>query len=277
MRYVPTVNDNSLTRGLTASAGLHFLMFLFLVFGLPRLIPPLPAHHEPVPFEIVTIAEITNTRIGDNEESKPPPAAAAPQPKPQPVPEPEKPKPVTPPKAEEPSLQKIMEGLKKAPKTPPKTKAPEEKPAPAKQTSLASVLKDVAKMKPTQPASNASATGDAKSTQSSMGQSFSSRLTITEEDALRRQIEQCWNPPIGARDAQSLVVEVMIDVNPDRTVANAEVVDKLRYASDPFFRAAADAAIRAVHNPKCNPLELSADKYEQWKRIDFTFDPRDML
>ncbi len=252
-------------------------MFLFMVFGLPRLIPPLPSHHEPVPFEIVTIAEITNTRIGDKEDSRPPPPAATPpQPKPQPAPEPEKPKPA-PPKPAEPKFEQIVEGLKK-PKPTPKPTPPADKPAREPQSSLSSVLKDVAKMRPTPPAPHSATTGDAKaSSQSSMGPSFSSRLTITEEDALRRQIEQCWNPPIGARDAQSLVVEVIIDVNPDRTVSNAEVVDKLRYASDPFFRAAADAAIRAVHNPRCNPLELAPDKYDQWKRIDFLFDPRDML
>jgi outer membrane biosynthesis protein TonB len=151
-----------------------------------------------------------------------------------------------------------------------------EKPAPPQQDLLASVLKNVAKMKPAEIGKST----DAKTTDQSganLGLSFSSRLTITEEDALRRQIEQCWNPPVGARDAQSLIVEVVIDVNPDRTVANADIVDKSRYASDPFFRAAADAAMRAVRNPKCSPLELAADKYEQWKRIDFTFDPRDML
>jgi hypothetical protein len=74
-----------------------------------------------------------------------------------------------------------------------------------------------------------------------------------------------------------LIVEVLIDVNQDRTVANADIVDKARYASDSFFRAAADAAVRAVRNPRCSPLILPADKYDQWKRIDFTFDPRDML
>jgi len=109
------------------------------------------------------------------------------------------------------------------------------------------------------------------------GPSFSDRLTISEEDALRRQVEQCWNPPVGARDAQNLIVEIIIDVNPDRTVADTEIVDKLSYASNPFFRAAADAAVRAVRNPKCNPLELVPENYDQWKRINFTFDPRDML
>jgi len=68
MRYVPTLNDDSLGNGLKLSATLHFLMFLFLYFGLPHLIPPLPSHHEPVPFEIVAIADITNVRVAENPE-----------------------------------------------------------------------------------------------------------------------------------------------------------------------------------------------------------------
>ena len=68
--------------------------------------------------------------------------------------------------------------------------------------------------------------------------------------------------PIGARDAQNLVVEVHIDVNPDRTVQSAEVVDKARMATDPFFRAAAESALRALYNPRCTPLELPAGKYD---------------
>jgi hypothetical protein len=83
--------------------------------------------------------------------------------------------------------------------------------------------------------------------------------------------------PIGAKDAQNLIVEIMIDVNPDRTVQHAEIVDQTRLATDTYFRAAAEAALRALKSPKCSPLELPADKYEEWKRIDFTFDPRDML
>ena len=82
---------------------------------------------------------------------------------------------------------------------------------------------------------------------------------------------------VHGRGSRRKLVEVTIDVNPDRTVANATVVDKSRYGSDPFFRAAADSAVRAVRNPRCSPLELPADKYDQWKHIDFTFDPRDML
>jgi len=274
MRYVPTVNDDSLKNGLSVSAALHLLMLLFLYFGLPHLIPPLPAHHEPIPFQIVTLADLTNTRVDEKpEEPKPPAPPPQPQPKAQPVPTPpqpqEKPQPPAPPQTQ-------AEALK--PKEIEKPK-PVEKAAP-KQDLLASVLKDVAKLKPAEQVKSPDTKSDVKTPAqpvASQAPSLSSRLTISEEDALRRQIEQCWSPPIGARDAQTLIVEVTIDVNPDRTVANADIVDKGRYGSDSFFRAAADAAVRAVRNPRCSPLELPADKYDQWKRIDFTFDPRDML
>jgi len=277
MRYTPTVNDDSLKNGLAVSAAFHFLLFLFLFFGLPHFLPPLPEHHEPVPFQIVTIADITNTRLKDDTEPKqqpaPPPQPAKAQPAPTPPTPVEKPQPPAPIKP--PDVQ--AEALK--PKVIDKPK-PVEKEQP-KQDLLASVLKDVAKLKqPPAPAVKAPDTKTDVKTPTpvaSQAPSLSNRLTISDEDALRRQIEQCWSPPIGARDAQSLVVEVLIDVNPDRTVASTDIVDKARYNTDSFFRAAADAAVRAVRNPHCNPLELPADKYDQWKRIDFNFDPRDML
>ncbi len=265
MRYVPTVNDESLRQGLTISTGLHFLMFLFMFFGLPRIITPLPSHHEPVPFDIVTIADITNVRIKDETaEAKPP---SPPESKPQP-----------PASAPSPAKEEALpEALLPKPMDKPKPPAPE-KPAAQQQDLLGSVLKNVAKLKPAEVTRETDQKTDGNAVAgANTGPALSSRLTITEEDALRRQISSCWNPPIGARDVQSLIVEILIDVNPDRTVANLEIVDKGRYGSDSFFRAAADAAVRAVRNPKCSPLELVPEKYEQWKRIDFTFDPRDML
>ena len=271
--YRTTLNDDNLKNGLALSGGLHLLLFLFLFFGLPHLVPPLPAHHEPVPFDIVTIADITNTRL-ENQEPQPPPPAEPPKPQPAP-PIQEKPQPPapTPPAPPQPQAEAIKPIEKPKPQEKPK---PVEQPKPQPDM-LASVLKDVSKLKqPPAPAETKTAT-NTNAPAATAGPSLSSRLSITEEDALRRQIEQCWNPPIGARDAQTLVVEVVINVNQDRTVADADVVDKSRYASDSFFRAAADAAMRAVRNPKCSPLLLPEDKYDQWKRIDFTFDPRDML
>ncbi|MDR3448669.1 MAG: energy transducer TonB [Alphaproteobacteria bacterium] len=280
--YQATVNDDGLKNGLAVSGAVHFVLFLFLYFGLPHLMPPLPSHHEPVPFEIVTLADLTNTRIKDEEQKPQPPA-------PPPKPEPEKPAPAPPqppqpvakpqppaPKPPEPKPEEKAEALKPVVKPKPK---PVEQPKP-QQDLLASVLKDVSKMKPVAPVVAPDVKSEVKTPApavASPAPSLSTRLTISDEDALRRQIEQCWNPPIGARDAQSLVVEVVIDVNADKTVANADIVDKGRYNTDSFFRAAADAAVRAVRNPRCSPLILPEGKFDQWKRIDFTFDPRDML
>jgi outer membrane biosynthesis protein TonB len=151
MRYVPTVNDDSLKNGLSVSAGMHILLFLFLYFGLPHLMPPLPEHHDPVSFQIVTVADLTNTRVKEEQEQKPPtPAPPQPQP-PKPVPAPTpppptpvaKPQPPAPPVPPEPKADALKPKIEDKPK-------PEEKPAP-QPDQLASVLKNVAKLKPVEP------------------------------------------------------------------------------------------------------------------------------
>ena len=102
-------------------------------------------------------------------------------------------------------------------------------------------------------------------------------LTISEVDLLRRQLEQCWSIPIGARDADNLAIDIFMVVNRDRTVHHAKIVDQGRYKRDPFYRAAADSALRAVHHPDCRPLDLPDQKYAMWKEIVITFDPKQMF
>ena len=104
-----------------------------------------------------------------------------------------------------------------------------------------------------------------------------SQLTASEIDLIRQQIERCWNVPAGARDAQDLDIEIKAVVNPDGTVQQATIVDGGRYASDPFFRAAADSAKRALLNPQCSPLLVPPDKYEAWHNLDLFFNPKDLL
>lgn len=103
------------------------------------------------------------------------------------------------------------------------------------------------------------------------------KMTISEQDSLRGQLEKCWNVPFGAKDVESTVVEVEIVVNPDRTVRSAKVVDQSRYNSDTFYRAVADSALRAVKSPSCSPLSLPEDKYELWKNTTVRFNPKDMF
>ena len=106
---------------------------------------------------------------------------------------------------------------------------------------------------------------------------LSDQLSISEQDMLRRQLGTCWNIMAGAKNAEDLAVEIRVVMNRDRTVNRASILDKGRYNQDRHFRAAADAAIRALNNPKCSPLRLPPDKYEQWKTFIISFDPRDML
>ena len=81
----------------------------------------------------------------------------------------------------------------------------------------------------------------------------------------------------GAQDSENTVVEVAVVVNPDRTVRSAKIVDQMRYNSDTFYRAAADSAVRALNNPRCTPLNLPPEKYDQWREMTIVFDPKEMF
>lgn len=102
-------------------------------------------------------------------------------------------------------------------------------------------------------------------------------LSISELDALKRQLSQCWSPPAGMKDAETMVVDLKVSLLPDGTVSEVNIVDMSRYQSDNQFKPAADAARRAVLNPACNPLKIPADKYEQLKSFTLKFDPREMF
>ena len=97
------------------------------------------------------------------------------------------------------------------------------------------------------------------------------KMTISEIDLLRQQLHSCLNLNVGVANLKEIKPVIFIEVNPDRTVKSAKVVNQERL-SDPSFRTAAEAAMRAVNNPDCSPLLLPEDKYDLWKEINFTFD-----
>lgn len=193
--------------------------------------------------------------------------APAPAPKPRPRPEPET-KPAPPPKPvqkaetpEKPKKQDPQQDFTRLLKTLEKTQpaAPEAKPQEKKDA-----LKDVLANLESPIRSKSDKPFDP-----------TLKLSVSEIDAVRRQIAQCWNVPAGAKNAEELVVELDLRMNPDGTVRDATIVDKLRMASDPVFRSAAESARRAVLS--CGALKLPLDKYESWKDITMTFNPRDIL
>lgn len=102
-------------------------------------------------------------------------------------------------------------------------------------------------------------------------------LTISEVDLVRQQIARCWNLPAGAKDADGLIVEIHTVMNPDGTVREARIIDQARMQGDALFRSAAESALRAVLNPRCSPLRLPPEKYDQWKSMTLNFNPKEMF
>src|SRR4051794_28849071 len=103
-------------------------------------------------------------------------------------------------------------------------------------------------------------------------------MTMDLQDALRSQIQECWNPPVGAPHPEELVVEFELHLKSDGSVAEPPQLSAQSAsvaAHDSFTRAAAEAARRAIYT--CQPYKLPADRYAQWQEITLNFDPRQMV
>ena len=99
-------------------------------------------------------------------------------------------------------------------------------------------------------------------------------LGLSELDRLRSHISSCWQPPIGAKGADQLKVDIQVKLEKDGSVKQAVIADRQRYGSDVLYRAAANSARRAVLD--CQPLPLPPEKYKYWKEFIFGFDPKFM-
>lgn len=98
-------------------------------------------------------------------------------------------------------------------------------------------------------------------------------MSINEIDLFRRQVSQCWNPPVGGLGAGDLLVKVRLELNKDGSLKNQPRI--MNSSSNPFFRAAADSATRAIW--QCQPYNLPREKYKLWQDMIINFDPRHML
>lgn len=291
-------------RGALLSALFHIAVLLLIYFGLPQWMAP-EEFQQPVPVQLATIADITTPPKQEQptpapkpvakpkppepqpqaEETPPPPPPAPPAPTP---PEPEPAPQVTPPEPEpqealpEPKPQeqqqavaqpKIVPPQKPKPRPQPPQQAEKQKP---REDPLASLLKNVEKLKDQPDQTQAPPQPNQQPAQPQTPQNLTDApLTMSEIDAIRQQIERCWNIPAGARDAENLVVDIRVMFNPDGSVARAEILDMSRMASDTFYRAAAESAYRAVL--QCSPLQMPAKKYNVWKIVTLRFNPKEML
>jgi hypothetical protein len=292
-------NDASASRmskPVVASLIFHGLILLFAIVGLPYITKPPPEIDQPIPIEMVNapvaeIAHVTKPPSSPARVNVPKPVDKQP-PKPVPPtktteepPKPVAPKPPEPVKTEahpeqvedalappDKLLKKLKTPAKKTEK--PAEKKPEKKVDPTPDFQNA-VLKNLIKEDSTAANDN---TPVKENTPPTPQATLSDQMTMSEMDGVRRQLGECWKLLAGARYAEDLVVEIQMTMTPDKHVANAQIVDQIRYNSDTFFRAAADSALRAVYDPRCNPLTSLPDgKYNMWKDLDIDFDPRQML
>jgi hypothetical protein len=102
-------------------------------------------------------------------------------------------------------------------------------------------------------------------------------VSSSEIDAVRRQIERCWNPPAGAKGADGLVVAIRVEMNADGTPRAAAVDSSGSGRASPYFSATAESAVRAVLNPRCHPFKLPPDKYDRWRTMTLIFNPKEMF
>jgi outer membrane biosynthesis protein TonB len=265
------------------SFGLHAVVVVVAYVGLPHLFQAPEPIDYPIVVELVTIAEVTHAakvvaKAKPKPQIKPKPKKPAPEKvvklplkpswKPKPPPKPKKrvvkkpppPKPLVKPLVKKPKAKRKFDPTRiaalldktKREKASLEKQQPAEKPAPPKRVSVVS--------------RNAAL-------------SSSAPMTISEVDAVRYKIEKCWIVPAGARDAENLIVRIRITLNQDGTIRGSpEIVERSRMnrAGQQFFRIAAESARRAVL--KCQPYDmLPQKKYERWREIELTFNPKEML
>ena len=213
-------------------------------------------------------------------EPKPKPKAKPkPKPKPKPVAKPKpKPKPAvkTPqrlakvrprrkPKPPDPfaSVLRTVENIKRTP--PPKKEAEKKRPAPKKKKAP-SFDEQIAKALSRQPREF-----DRKR---KVGINYQERLI----GSIKQQLKPCWIIAAGARNAGTLSVEIKVELALDGNVLRSSAVNRARMVTDGFYRAAAEAALRAVsRESKCTPLRLPREDYDLWRELVLNFNPAEAL
>lgn len=287
----------------TISAVGHAAVLLWSVWSLSATSLPVSST-EGLPVDLVTASDFSKIAAG----SKDAPKAETPKPLVEKVAEA---KPVDDPTAKVVEKKEVKAAREPppAPETKPAESEPEKKQAEAKPDPIADALaKDEAKkpepkkadVKPPTPpkkpapptpkfdpkqvaalldkrdSTRLAAAGETLNSAPSLGLSngAAAQLSLSELEALRARLAQLWTVPAGAKDPQELVVLVRIKLNRDGKLAAPPVV--LSSGTSPLFMAARDSAIRALFRGQPYDM-LKPEHYEQWKDVEITFDPRDMI
>src|ERR1700757_1681020 len=239
----------------------HAAVLLWSVWSLSATSLPVSST-EGLPVDLVTASDFSKIAAG----SKDAPKAETPKPLVEKVAE-TKPDPIADALAKDEAKKPEPKKADVKPPTPPKKPAP---PTPKFDP------KQVAALLDKRDSTRLAAAGETLNSAPSLGLSngAAAQLSLSELEALRARLAQLWTVPAGAKDPQELVVLVRIKLNRDGKLAAPPVV--LSSGTSPLFMAARDSAIRALFRGQPYDM-LKPEHYEQWKDVEITFDPRDMI
>jgi colicin import membrane protein len=282
------------TKSAIASAALHagalgFALITFSGTTLEATSPPA------MPIDLVSTEDFSRLAKGAKdapkaEEPKPLVEKKAEEPKPAEEQKPkvtekkevEPAKDATPPPQPEAKPDPIAEKLKKEEKPKAEAKAekvdrlpprrpPQKKPPKFDLDKIAALID---KRDPVRHASAGATLNDAPSLGAASG--TAARLSQSELDALRRRLRQCWNPPVGAAQAEQTRVIFRVLFRRDGSISGAPSLVQVQGAGSTNGPVLAESARRALL--QCQPYKmLKAEHYEMWKDMEITFDPRDMF
>lgn len=270
------------------SAILHLFVFLLLMTSFHSFFRRTSPNQVPLMVEVATISDVSMApklapEAGKPEEKK--------QSSPQKQPEPVKPKKPEPQKQNSKPEKKVpIEKTEKEETIPQDKKKPSKKPEPPKEKPPEPKQKPKAEVNLTKKKTSEKKSSDKDfedlitEESEDLGDSdglpatkVGDKISISEMDLLNRHLRKCWIVQAGAQNAKDLVVDIDVEIASDGTVMQAKISDVRKAEADGFYRAAAESARRAVLDPKCNPLPLPKDKYDQWRKMTLSFNPKKMF
>jgi hypothetical protein len=102
-------------------------------------------------------------------------------------------------------------------------------------------------------------------------------MTDGEKDALVVAVKQCWNVGALSTDALNTIVTIAVSMGPDGKPDSGSIrMIGVEGGTEASAQQAFEAGRRAIIRCARNGYALPAEKYEQWKEIEITFDPNKM-
>jgi outer membrane biosynthesis protein TonB len=291
-----TQEQKTFQRSLIISGILHLIFAVIFIFGLPSFSKKLE-QPEVMIFEMVTAADLVNiknqnTKVTkeETEESKkvvqkPTEQEAQPEEKAKPEEvkekEPEKEPEIIPEKKIEKKEPEKKEKKKEvAPPKKEKEKPKPKKPAKQEEDPLDKIMKELEKESEGQSTTSLNKNTVSKAEEGKFAtgnHDGESPLSVTEKLLIKKQIEEQWQPPVGAASLEEVQVILHLKVLEDGTISEVKIKEVLcPTGASQTCDLVAHSAARAAK--KASPLKnLRPNRYDIWKEFDLRFDPSNIM